>query len=239
MSLVMVVSPLSCTEYPRPTVVSVEALNVPLNIMLPVELALSSWRVNVATPDTAPDTVVVPVRDINVKTLLPPVIEDIFMAAPVALPPLFELSTVEDPVRVIAPRSICWPAVLTVPPILVPPAQAVVERPPVKVRVSPPLPKVTLPVFRKLVSLVMVPPAFKAISYPWAAVVKVPRVTAPLKIISCPSVVSVRVSVVALTVEENVVPFELVIVRPVRVVEPPTAPPNVIEPPEPAFNPKV
>lgn len=158
--------------------------------------------------------------------------------APVEVPPINEsprmvIAVLSSP-NVITPL----PSALTVPETLIVDG-AVAVTPAVKVRVELALPRVTLPVFRKLQPFVTVPPAFRATSYPWTAVVKVPSVTAPLKIISCPSVVSVRVRVVALTVEENVAPLEFVIVSPVRVVEPPTAPPTVIEPPDPAFNPKV
>ena len=85
----------------------------------------------------------------RVRTFAPPT-KDATLIAPV---PLLNVAAA---VMLVAPKSICVSVVSTMPAMLVPLA-AVVSKPPVKVLVSPaPLPRVTVPVFRKVVSVVKV-----------------------------------------------------------------------------------
>jgi hypothetical protein len=78
-----------------------------LKIIEPVDAALSSWSVKVASPVAFPETVVAEAREIRVRLLLPPVIEPILIPAPFALPPLLLLSIVLAALNVTAPKSIC------------------------------------------------------------------------------------------------------------------------------------
>ena len=64
----------------------------------------------------APATVTAPVRDIRARSCVSPVTEAMSMIAPVALPPLFELSIVVFAPRLAAPRSICCPRFGSCPP---------------------------------------------------------------------------------------------------------------------------
>ncbi len=121
-------------------------------------LTVSAAPVPVPRLETLPVTVVVPAAmpAARVRFCPPPAREARARLAP-------PVSRVEAAVRVTAPRSIWVAVVARVPARLVPPVTPVVSRPPVKVSASPAsLPRVTVPVLRKLVSAVMVPPALRA-----------------------------------------------------------------------------
>ena len=109
------------------------------------------------------------------------------------------------------------PAALTVP-FTFTTLGAVAITPPVKLNTSLPLPKVTLPVFLKVVmpAIVLALPSrdtLKALApAPALTVIPVVTVTLSLKAMLAASVVSVKVTVAALTVLLNVVPPDWVIV---------------------------
>ena len=139
------------------------------------------------------------------SALVPPVTAPTFMIAAEPEP----VSSVEAAVNVIAPRSIrvlvviTEPATFTVPGLVPLP---VVARPPVKVTLSlAPLPSVTVPVFRKLVSPAMtfVPPRIDTL-YPSFAVVNA-EVSVRLSLNAIVAVLAVNTAVAAATVPVNVV----------------------------------
>ena len=125
-------------------------------------------------------------------------------------------ATPDTPVNVITPA----PADVTLPYNDMEEG-AVATTPPLKAY-APAFPKVRVPVFKKVAALVMVEPPLSATLYGLLAVVNVEAVTAPVNTMLL--VLSVRVTVLALTVDANVPPMDWVTVKPVRAVPEPIAP---------------
>ena len=126
-------------------------------------------------------TVPVCVRLPRVRTFAPPAKDNTLIT-------LVPVLNVAAAVMVVAPRSICVPVVSTMPAMLVPLAD-VVSKPPVKVNVSPPLPKVTAPVLRKSTSATKVLPVPVMLTVVAVAnVIKSFTVTAPVNAADAPLV---------------------------------------------------
>ena len=226
-AVIVFVAPPNVTLYPAAAVARLAAVRSPLNATVPVV------AVRVTAPAVTAPLNTVPPESVSVRS--PPPSNDatvmsaaaLFPASRVrAFPPLVTAPTFSTeaapvpvsrtavPRRVTAPRSICVFVVATVPPILTPVGPPVVSRPPVNVLDSVPaaLPSVNVPVFRKLVSAVIVfvaPPIVTL--YPAAAVVRLAAVRLPLN--ATVPVVAVNVTVPAVTAAAKVTPPESVTVR--------------------------
>ena len=159
----------------------------------------------------------------RVRTFAPPA-KDATLIAPEPL-----RSVLAAPI-VVAPRSICVFVVSTMPAMLVPLA-ALVSKPPVKVLVSPAsLPRVTVLVFRKVVSVVIVfaAPVMLRV-YALAVVIKLFSVTLPVNAADTPLVM---VRLLMLTDVPVMAPFVPALSP--RLKAPPMPAPKAISSPAPA-----
>lgn len=140
-----------------------------------VLLAVNALRL--VLPPIAPFRLIAPAPDVKVSELVPVAL--LFVVPMLIAPPLE--SRLVLPVTVVVPNASAVSVVLMVASTLV--VLAVLVKPPVKVKLLPPLPSETPFVFRKLTALVTVLVApFITTAYGCANVVKLPKVTLPLKV---------------------------------------------------------